>query len=360
MVLLISLALAAILVFPGREFIRKRQGLCYWACCAVSAGVIACVFSGISQSLTGVAQTLLNVFLQGGLAGALFIFVMYAGAMPDRSAFRRAVMPIRGPLSIMASILTLGHNVAYGRTYFAYLFTRASSLRWNVLLAAICSLVMIAVMLPLFVTSFLRVRRRMKPRAWKRLQRLAYLFYALMYVHVLLLNTTGAREGKWTAVLNVALYSLLFLVYASLRLSRTAQKGGREGWTAWIQLACSALMIGALVAIFQLASPTAAAPEADAAYAEPAAWTDGKYKGEGVGYNGRLTVSVVIRDGAISKAVCTGSVDDEPYLTDAVEGVLGAIVEKNTTNVDAVSGATTTSDALIAAVRDALAKAVGE
>ena len=46
--------------------------------------------------------------------------------------------------------------------------------------------------------------------------------------------------------------------------------------------------------------------------------------------------------------------------TDAIDGVLGAMVERNTTNVDTVSSATTSSDALIEAVRKALDKAIPE
>ena len=250
MVLLISLLLAFLIVHFGKTFLKKHAGLCYCVALLISCGVVAFVYSDAAQNLTGIPKTMANVFLQDGLAGALFIFVMYAGAVPDKSAFRKAVMPIRGQLSILASILTLGHNIAYGKTYFVYLFTQASSLRLNVLLAALCSIVMILIMLPLFITSFLCIRKKMQPKKWKRLQRLAYIFYALMFVHVLLLNTTSAREGKWTAILNITLYSLLFLVYASLRLCRWAQKSGHEGWTAAIQLLCSALMIGGLVLIF--------------------------------------------------------------------------------------------------------------
>lgn len=361
MVLLISLFLAFSTVHFGKNLLKKRAGLCYGIACVISLGIVAFVYTGASQNLSGIPQILANVFLQGGLAGALFIFVMYAGAVPDKSAFRKAVMPLRGPLSILASILTLGHNIAYGKTYFVYLFTQASSLRLNVLLAAICSLIMIAIMLPLFITSFICVRKKMQPKRWKRLQRLAYIFYALMFIHVLLLNTTGAREGKWTAILNVALYALLFLVYASLRLCRWAQKSGREGWTAAIQLICSALMIGGLTLIFMPIKGETAAVQAvetiKELYEEPDAWVDGKYKGDAIGYNGRLTVSVVVKDGKISRAVCTGNVEDEPYITNAIEGVLGAMVEQNTTNVDTVSSATTTSDALIEAVRKALDQA---
>ena len=360
MVLLISLFLAFLIVHFGKNALRRHPGEWYILCAAVSAAVIAFVYSGKNQALAGVPLTLANVFLQGGLAGALFIFVMYAGAVPDKSAFRKAVMPIRGQLSIMASILTLGHNIAYGKTYFVYLFTQAASLRLNVLLAACCSIVMILVMLPLFITSFMCVRRKMQPKRWKKMQRLAYIFYALMFIHVLLLNTTSAREGKWTAILNVALYSLLFLVYASLRLSRAAAKHGKESRAAAIQLICSALMIGGLTLIFMPFRPqeAAAVPAAKTLYEEPDAWPDGKYKGDAIGYNGRLTVSVVVKDGKLNRINCTGNVEDEPYITDAVEGVLGQMLEKNTTNVDTVSSDTTTSDALIEAVRKALDKEV--
>ena len=359
MVLLISLLLAFLTVHFGKNTLRRHPAGWYILCAAISAAVIAFVYSGKNQALSGIALTLANVFLQGGLAGALFIYVMYAGAVPDKSAFRKAVMPLRGQLSIMASILTLGHNIAYGKTYFVYLFTQASSLRLNVLLAACCSIVMILIMLPLFITSFLRIRRKMQPRRWKKLQRLAYAFYALMFVHVLLLNTTSAREGKWTAILNIALYSLLFLVYASLRLSRAAAKHGHEGRTAAIQLICSALMIGGLVLIFMpiRQQDAQAVPAAKVIYEEPDAWPDGKYKGDAIGYNGRLTVSVVVKDGRLARINCTGNVEDEPYITDAVEGVFSQMLENNTTNVDTVSSATTTSDALIEAVRKALDKA---
>ncbi len=76
-----------------------------------------------------------------------------------------------------------------------------------------------------------------------------------------------------------------------------------------------------------------------------------------MGYNGKLTVIITIEDGIIKNAFLRESVDDEPYLTDAVDGILPAVVQSNQTNVDAVSGATTTSHALLKAVDKAIAKA---
>ena len=61
-----------------------------------------------------------------------------------------------------------------------------------------------------------------------------------------------------------------------------------------------------------------------------------------------------MQEGRLQKIACTGHVEDEPYITDAENGLFAAMIDGNTTQVDAVSGATTTSDALIEAVREAL------
>ena len=103
-------------------------------------------------------------------------------------------------------------------------------------------------------------------------------------------------------------------------------------------------------------APTGA-PGAEAA--SGSSYADGKYFGAGIGYNGRLTVSVVVENGAIASVKLTGSVDDEEYLDMATEGVIPAVLAAQGTDVDAVTGATTTSEAILAAIDAALEKAAG-
>lgn len=179
--------------------------------------MVGCTYGGVSFS-GWVGDWVWPIFSRGALASALFILVMWMGALPNGSSAIKTLMPLRGELSILACILTLGHNIAYGKTYFRLLFTRPDRLPANQLSAALCSLVMIVIMLPLFVTSFKRVRRRMNGKSWKKLQRLAYLFYALMYVHVMLLNVPYAMKGRVSYVVNVLVYSAIFLSYAICRL----------------------------------------------------------------------------------------------------------------------------------------------
>ena len=87
-------------------------------------------------------------------------------------------------------------------------------------------------------------------------------------------------------------------------------------------------------------------------------YRDGTYYGSGTGFGGKLTVEVVIQDGKISFiTLVENEGDDHPYI-DHASTLLQSIVTTQSTNVDAVSGATYSSAGLIEAVRNALAQAV--
>ena len=85
---------------------------------------------------------------------------------------------------------------------------------------------------------------------------------------------------------------------------------------------------------------------------------DGVYTGTGTGFNGRITVSVTISGGRITKiSVINNEGDDKPYLDKASKGVVARILSTQNTKVDAVSGATYSSNGIIEAVEKALKKA---
>lgn len=225
MVFLISLILTALLIASGRNFLKKHAAVCYVLAAAISAAVVVCTATGASAAFPAwVRSWIWPIFARSALSTALFAAVMYAGAVPNGSKLMKAVMPIRGELSIIASILTLGHNISFGLTYFRLLFTQPDCLPVNQLLAAICSLVMLCIMLPLFITSFKCVRKKMKGSSWKKLQRLAYGFYALIYIHVLLLTLPSAQKGNGSYLLTVVVYSVVFLAYGALRVRKALQK----------------------------------------------------------------------------------------------------------------------------------------
>lgn len=92
------------------------------------------------------------------------------------------------------------------------------------------------------------------------------------------------------------------------------------------------------------------------AVAEPAAYRDGVYTGTGTGFGGQMTVQVTVSGGKITDIQVLSSKDDSPYLQNAC-ALLQNIIASQSTNVDAVSGATYSSAGLIEAVRNALANA---
>ncbi len=84
------------------------------------------------------------------------------------------------------------------------------------------------------------------------------------------------------------------------------------------------------------------------------AQTQSTYQGVAEGYGGDLRVEVTVEgDDIVSVEVVEHS--ETPGLSDpAIETVTQRIVDANSTDVDIVSGATVTSEAIMAAVEDAL------
>ena len=219
MIFLISLALAALLIGVCAKPLKKHPAGFYIAAVVIALAVIGCTRAQVSFP-AWFQNWVWPLVSRGAFATALFAAVMWTGALPNGSQAVRLLMPIRGELSILACILTLAHNISYGRTYFRFLFAQPVRLPANQLAAAVCSLVLMVLMLPLFVTSFPAVRKKMNARGWKRLQRLAYGFYALLYVHIMLLSVPSALDGRGGYALNVLVYSVVFLGYAVCRVMK--------------------------------------------------------------------------------------------------------------------------------------------
>ena len=85
-------------------------------------------------------------------------------------------------------------------------------------------------------------------------------------------------------------------------------------------------------------------------------YTDGIYEGEAMGMD-TLRVSVEISEGNITSVEIIEENESEGYKETALEAIPAAIVESNSTDVDAVAGATVTSNAIIEAVNNALESA---
>jgi len=89
-------------------------------------------------------------------------------------------------------------------------------------------------------------------------------------------------------------------------------------------------------------------------------YEDGTHTATVDGAQGPLTVEVTVEDGVITNVEVTEHEETEGLADPALEDVPAAIVENNSTDVDTVSGATVTSEAIIEAVNTALNDSEGE
>ena len=83
---------------------------------------------------------------------------------------------------------------------------------------------------------------------------------------------------------------------------------------------------------------------------------DGEYEGVGTGMGGDVKVKVTVADGKITNVEVLEHAETEGVCEPAIEQIPVAIVEANSTDVDVVTNATVTSNAIIEAVNNALSK----
>lgn len=87
-------------------------------------------------------------------------------------------------------------------------------------------------------------------------------------------------------------------------------------------------------------------------------YLDGTYTGTGEGYGGEITVSVTVSGGQITAIEIVSAPDETPaYLSQAL-GVIERILARQVPGVDAVSGATFSSEGIMEAVENALSGAI--
>ncbi len=112
------------------------------------------------------------------------------------------------------------------------------------------------------------------------------------------------------------------------------------------------LMVILLTLAMALSLAACAGGEEPAETAEPVVLT-----GVGEGFGGDITVEVTLEGETITNVEIVSHEESEGICDPAIEEIPAAIVEANSTEVDAVSGATYTSDGIKEAVNAALESA---
>ena len=398
--------------------VKKKPAVLYGICILLS---LVSIFYPREGGLPFLDFFFKKIMQRGILAGSLFILVMLAPVLPKSFSGRKTIYLLRGEMAICASLITLAHNLAFGGKYFGALFLGQGHISLMELHAAIVSCLMILLLIPLTITSFQTVRRKMQAKTWKRLQNWSYLFYLLLYLHIFFIYQGALIRGKGEYFFTLMLYSFIFGFYGFLRIRQyRVQKETRE------KKAVPLLRIGGILPIVCLflsvfysagkyraaleanvdkiraqetvaeskesadnaaenkgsvesigngeeksdsaleasgdkasANSTAASSDSKAVDANSASGTykDGEYFGKASAYNGNVEVKVTISGGKMTAIDIVKTKDDEDYFFDAQKKVIPEILEKQSTDVDAVAGATTSSEGIAHAVEKALEQA---
>ena len=384
--------------------LKKKPAVLYGICILLS---LVSIFYPREGGLPFLDFFFKKIMQRGVLAGSLFIWVMLAPVLPKSFSGRKTIYLLRGEMAICASLITLAHNLAFGGKYFGALFLGQGHISLMELHAAIVSCLMILLLIPLTITSFQTVRRKMQGKTWKKLQNWSYLFYLLLYLHIFFIYQGALIRGKGDYFFTLMLYSFIFGFYGFLRIRQyRIQKEGKEKKTFPL------LRIGGILPIvciflsgFYSAGKYRAALEAnvdkiraqesvseqhgqgeennssekaveasgdkastnssDASSDSQAAdedsisgaYKDGECFGKASAYNGNVEVKVTISGGKITAIDIVKTKDDEEYFFDAQKKVIPEILEKQSTDVDAVAGATTSSEGICHAVEKALEEA---
>ena len=137
-------------------------------------------------------------FTQGYLGLAFLYIVMVTGALKNKSTLYKKLMGVRREYSIIGFIFVSFHGLKYLIEYLE----KARDLEW-------LGVIPYVIMLPLFITSFMVVRRKFTFTTWKKIQQFAYIAYILIFVHLILVASN---------ITNFIVYFVLFVPYIILKL----------------------------------------------------------------------------------------------------------------------------------------------
>jgi DMSO/TMAO reductase YedYZ heme-binding membrane subunit len=156
----------------------------------------------------------------GTLGFPLLIIIMYMGALDTKIPAVRKLMSIRKEISIISGFPVLTHSLIRVTNNFLnslQFFTNNAEYMettkvTNELGAGITNfsfvlgIVLVVIFIPLWITSFDSVHKRIGNRKWKKLQKWSYVLYALLFIHAMCiqvgsqLNPRGGRNAPGQTV----------------------------------------------------------------------------------------------------------------------------------------------------------------
>ena len=223
--LFLSVAVFALLAIALSKSIKKHATI-YYIVLSIPFFLVAIPFvlrlfdieSFSFNRLPFLGEILRDYIHMGTLGFPLLIIIMYTGALDPKIGWVKKLLNIRKELSIISGFPVLTHSLIRVMNNFpnalkffvdneGYMSTTKVT---NELGAGITSfsfvlgVLMLALFLPLWITSFKSIHKRMGNAKWKKLQKWSYVLYAMLFIHAMgiqvgyLLNPRGGGAAKPT------------------------------------------------------------------------------------------------------------------------------------------------------------------
>ncbi len=197
--------LIVFVVYLGKH-LHKNEYIYYFVASVIA--FVALVLGILEQAgVLGLAladiPVVYQLIFQGHLTFALFVLVMFAGAFKNKTPQKITLMRVRREMAILGFLFLVPHA--------AFLIVTALS-AWNP-----TGTLAFLIMVPLFVTSFPKIRKKLKPLQWRKLHKWAYAAYAFIYAHLLTINLIAQQDTGNLRFIRFALYTVIFLFYTYLK-----------------------------------------------------------------------------------------------------------------------------------------------
>lgn len=122
--------------------------------------------------------TIINM---GYVGLSFFLVVMFTGVL-DKSEMKKRLSGTRAELAIIGTIFVVVHGLKF------IVFAIDYGFLWTAPFYFYLGVASAFIVIPLFITSFLIIRKKMKGKTWKNLHKLSYLFYLLVGLHLVFMN----------------------------------------------------------------------------------------------------------------------------------------------------------------------------
>ncbi len=122
--------------------------------------------------------TIINM---GYVGLSFFLVVMFTGVI-DKSEMKKRLAGTRAELAIIGTIFVIIHALKF------IVFAIDYGFLWTAPFYFYLGVASVFIVIPLFITSFLAIRKKMKGKTWKNLHKLSYLFYLLVGLHLVFMN----------------------------------------------------------------------------------------------------------------------------------------------------------------------------